>query len=219
MTGVPPPQFTAAAWAPIVTDDAQWLRHRDAAALRWLVQHAAGDRLVLCVGSHARHYLSQPGLNGQFARTASTVSAESGSAIGSAFAPDVTSELLGRAMHVADRHAIAVTETTFSLEGWAMELRAIDVRTGGSTVDTRTDLQRQLLARLVRVLHDGWLGQLARRMVRTYLEQLAESGMSWAVWAGSVVALSPENADLDQAEQYLPRAWKTEIADHVLWSA
>jgi hypothetical protein len=54
-------------------------------------------------------------------------------------------------------------------------------------------------------------------MVRTYLEQLEASGMTWAVWAGSMVALSPENADLDRAEPYLPPSWRREIAGHLLW--
>jgi hypothetical protein len=187
--------------------------------MRWLLQHAAGDRLVLCVASHARYYLSQRGLQGEFARTASTVTVESGSALGSTFSPNVTPELLARAMHAADGHAIAVTETTFPLEGWAMELRAVDVSTGEASVDTRTDEQRQLLARLVRVLDDGWMGPLARRMACAYLQQLAGTGMTWAVWAGSMVALRPESADLYQAEQYLPQTWRAELADHVLWGA
>lgn len=214
---MPLPQLRVAGWAPIVTDDVRWICHRDAAAMRWLVENSNGDPLVLCVGAHARHFLKQPGLDDRFVRCACTVTDEPPAGLGSTFAPDVSAQMLARAMRTADHHALAVTETAFPVEGWAMEVHAVDIRTGETTVDTRTDEQRQLLARLVRVLRNGWVGQLAGRMVRTYLEQLEASGMTWAVWAGSMIALSPENADLDRAEPYLPPSWRDEIAGHLLW--
>ena len=209
---MPQPKFSAAAWAPFVVDDAQWLNRRDAAAMRWLVQHAPGDRLVLCVPSHPRHYLAQRGIRGHFARAASIITLGSGSARGATFAADVTAQLLASAMHAAEEHPIAVTETVFPLGGWAMEVHALDLRTGEVTKDTRTWDQRATLARLVDVLYKGWCGELATQRVPGYLEELADSGMTWSVWAGSMVALTPERADLQEAEQYLPDAWRTEMS-------
>jgi hypothetical protein len=219
---VPLPQFSAAAWAPFAADDAHWLHRRDAAAMRWLVQHASGDRLVLCVPSHARHYLAQRGIRGQFAKAASIVTLGSGSAHGATFAGDVNAQLLACAMHCAAQgHAIAVTETVFPLGGWAMEVHALDLRTGEVPKDTRTLEQRATLARLVDVLYQGWSGELAKQRVPDYLEELASSGMTWSVWAGSLVALSPDHADFAKAERYLPEVWRTEIAGqkHHLWGA
>jgi hypothetical protein len=180
--------------------------------MRWLVKHAAGDRLVLYVGSDPDDYLDQPDFRGQFARAASIVTPRSGSGHGATFAPDVTAKMLGSAMFAADGHAIAATEASFPLKGWAMAVHALDLRSGEVTMDTRTWEQRATLARLGDVLTNGWSGELAKQMVPGYLEQLADSGMTWAVWAGSMVALSPEHADLAEAEQYLPDAWRAEIA-------
>ncbi len=209
---MPQPQFSAAAWAPFAADDALWLHRREAAAMRWLVQHASGDRLVLCVPSHPRHYLAQRGIRGHFARAASIITLGSGSAHGATFAADATAQLLASAMHAAEEHPIAVTETDFPLGGWAMEVHALDLRTDEVTKDTRTWEQRATLSRLVDVLYKGWSGELAQQMVPGYLEELADSGMTWSVWAGSMVALSPEHADLQEAERYLPDAWRTEMS-------
>jgi hypothetical protein len=218
---VPQARFSAAAWAPFAADDAHWLRHRDAAAMRWLVKRAAGDRLVLYADSHPNHYLDQPDFRGQFARAASIVTPRSGSGHGATFAPDVTAKMLGSAMLAADGHAIAATEASFPLEGWAMEVHALDLRTGEVTTDTRARGQRATLVRLLDVLSNGWSGELAQQRVPAYLEELADSGMTWAVWAGSMVALSPEHADLAEVERYLPDAWRAEIAGrkHHMWDA
>ena len=209
---MPQPQFSAAAWAPFVVDDAQWLNRREAAAMRWLLQRASGDRLVLCVPSHPGHYLAQRGIRGHFARAASIITLGSGSARGATYAADATAQLLASAMHAAEGHPIAVTETVFPLGGWAMEVHALDLRTGEVTKDTRTWDQRATLARLVDVLYKGWSGELAQEMVPEYLEELADGGMTWSEWAGSMVALSPEHADLQGAERYLPGAWRTEMS-------
>jgi hypothetical protein len=207
-----PQPFSAAAWAPFVADDALWLHRRDAATVRWLVQHASGDRLVLCVPSHARHHLAQRGIRGEFARAASLVTLRSGSAHGATFAADVDAQLLACAMHAAVGHPIAVTETILPLGGWAMEVHALDLRTGEVTEDTRTWDQRATLARMVDVLYQGWSGELAKQMIPGYLKELADSGMTWSVWAGSMVAMCPKHADLEEAGPYLPAAWRSEIA-------
>ena len=160
---MPQPQFSAAAWAPFAVDDALWLHRREAAAMRWLVQHASGDRLVLCVPSHPRHYLAQRGIRGHFARAASIITLGSGSAHGATFAADATAQLLASAMHAAEEHPIAVTETVFPLGGWAMEVHALDLRTGEVTKDTRTWEQRATLSRLVDVVYKGWSGSSRSR--------------------------------------------------------
>jgi hypothetical protein len=107
--------------------------------------------------------------------------------------------MLVRAMLAADGHAIAATETTFPPEGWAMPLKAIDLRAGEVTRDTRTWKQRATLVRLVQVLESGWSSEVASIAAPRYLAELADSGMTSAVWAGSLVALSVENAHLDAA--------------------
>jgi hypothetical protein len=82
------------------------------------------------------------------------------------------------AIHLADGAALVAVEWGADpLVGWAMEVGAVDVRTGEVTEDTRTDLQRDRLEQLRFVgSSNGWTDNYGKRDARRLLDEMREAG-------------------------------------------
>jgi hypothetical protein len=116
-------------------------------------------------------------------------------------------------MDAADRSCIAVTEhPAFPLIGWAMHLGALDLRTKRPTPDTRTAEQVDMLEGLVESLYNSWWTAPGRQAVKHYLPAVAESGMTWAVLVGSILAADPRHCDTEAIEKFAPQKWRDEMA-------
>lgn len=66
-------------------------------------------------------------------------------------------------------------------------------------------------------LYNGWAHkQVGRRPSAYYLPKLVESGMTYDLFVGSVLALDPEhldsNRDIDEIYRALPAAWAEQRA-------
>lgn len=121
-------------------------------------------------------------------------------------------------MRAAQGHILAATELpTFPLSRWALAMGALDLSTGLTTKDTRTPDQREMLDSFVDQLYNGWSHkQVGRRAAAYYLPRLAESGLSYPQFVGSVIALDPghldSNDDIEAMERVLPPEWEAERA-------
>ncbi|MCZ2850200.1 hypothetical protein [Modestobacter sp. VKM Ac-2978] len=108
------------------------------------------------------------------------------------------------------------TETkTLPLHGWAMATGAVDLTTNEVTEDERSTEQIEMLEGLVNQLYNGWSHkQVGRRASAYYMPRLADSGMSYAVFVGSLIALAPRrldsNSDIEEMRKALPPAWASE---------
>jgi hypothetical protein len=109
------------------------------------------------------------------------------------------------------------------LGGWAMAVGATDLSTGQVTPDTRTPEQVDMLEAFVDQLYNGWshsqVGKPAARyyLPRYYLPRLADSGLTYSEFVGSVIALDPahldSNTDIEAMRKLLPPAWEAERAE------
>ena len=210
----------AVAWAPFTYDDLDWVRRRDTIAVAWAMTRARseGAKTVLRVPTNADHWKREAGALGAFAK-ASTVVTNRGKSHGwgVTLVPWGYAREVGDGMACARGSSLVVTEhPALLLEGWAMALGAIDLRTGEVTADTRTDEQRADLDHLVDSLYNGWRGVIGVRAAQRVLPKLAESGMTWAVFVGSILALDPSRVEVKEMKRYAPQVWQDEAA---AWSA
>jgi len=151
-------ECTSVAWAPWVdfhaldsgttsgSDERDWLERRDKLASAWVFarSNADGRGLVLRVPSHADDYR-----RGRFSALAcrAEVITNRGRHVsggGATLVPDGYPREIAGCMDCADGTGIVVTEhPAWPLEGWAMALGALNLRTLKATVDRRTDEQRE----------------------------------------------------------------------------
>jgi len=208
----------AAAWAPWLDGDRDWLMRRDAVAAQWLIKAARkeGSSLVVQGTSHANDYRDNRGPLGQLARKGKVATYRSPVGHGATYAHHADIRLLANAMTTADGRSLVATEIpNVPLHGWAMAVSAINLHTGEPTVDTRTAEQVELVEAFVDQLYNGWSHkQVGRRASAYYLPKLAESGMIYAEFVGSVVALDPahldSNSDIEAMRKALPPRWEAE---------
>jgi hypothetical protein len=219
-------EFTVVAFAPWVDftaldagttsarDERDWLERRDQLATAWVLARGEADRcgLVLRVPSHADVYR-----RGQFRALAgrSEVITNRGRQLsrgGAILVPCGYPREIAGGMDCADGTGIVVTEhLAWPLEGWAMALGALNLRTLKATADQRTDEQREDLEDLVGMLYNGWSSAPGRRAASQLMPKLAESGMSWTVFFGSVLAADPSRFDEQSMKKYAPKAWREDL--------
>ncbi|KGH46488.1 hypothetical protein IN07_12015 [Modestobacter caceresii] len=117
-------------------------------------------------------------------------------------------------MKTANGFSLAATENpTFPLDGWAMAVGAVDLATNAVTSDERSAEQIEMLERLVQKLYNGWSHkEVGRRASAYYMPRLADAGMTYSVFVGSLIAIAPRyldsNSDIDAMEKALPASWK-----------
>ena len=211
-----PIRFEAVAWAPYTTEDLDWMQRRDGAAVAWVQERcrAEGRPGVLRVASHARDYAQHynDAAMRAFAR-ASTIVTNRGAATGHGptFVPWAYARELAGGMRCASGSSLVATEhPQLPLEGWAMALGAVNLRTGEVTEDTRTPEQQELIEQVVSTAYNGWTSAPGDSAARRVLPELAESGLSWATFFGSVLAIEPHRADPKELMKVSPAAWVTE---------
>jgi hypothetical protein len=116
-------------------------------------------------------------------------------------------------MDCADGFSIAVTEhPAFPLRGWAMTLGALDLRTKRPTPDERTPEEIEIFESMVDQLYGGWSHPSGKSAAKYYLPQLAEAGMSHAIFSGALLAVAPERCDREMIKKSSPPTWVTEIS-------
>lgn len=200
--------------------DRDWLEQRDRTAATWILEQAkgVGSRVIIQGTSHAHTYLQGDGPIARLARAGKVATYRSPVASGPTFAPDVDVRLLATAMHTASGHNLVATENpTFPLRGWAMATGALNLETGKITEDLRTAEQNDVLESFVDQLYNGWAHKhVGRRASAYYLPKLAESGMTYNVFVGSLLALDPghldSNRDIEEMYRALPAAWTEQRA-------
>lgn len=105
-----------------------------------------------------------------------------------------------------------------------MATGALNLATMQPTSDSRTPEQREMLQAFAPLLYNGWSHpEVGRRASAHYLPKLAASGMTYAVFVGSMIALDP--AHLDSAQNVeamgksLPPEWAAQRAKlNQFWS-
>jgi hypothetical protein len=222
-------EFRAVAWTPhadyagvdsgAVGRDTEidWLRRRDQLAVAWVLHRAKTDHtpLVLRVPSHANQYKDGQGAIAAFARSAQIVTNRGGAggSRGATLVPNGYAKEIAGGMDCADRSSIAVTEhPAFPLKGWAMTLGALDLRSKRPTPDERTPEQLEIFESIVDQLYGGWSHPSGKSAAKYCLPQLADAGMSHAIFSGALLAVAPERCDLEMIKKSSPPAWVSEIA-------
>lgn len=220
--------FQAAAWAPHAdyagVDDGSvdreaeidWLRRRDQLTVAWVLHRAQTEdaSLVLRVPSHAHQYKEGQGAIAQFARKAHIITNRGGArgARGATLVPNGYAEEIAGGMDCADGSSIAVTEhPAFPLKGWAMALGALDLRTKRPTPDERTPEQLEIFDSIVDQLYGGWSHPSGKSAAKHWLPQLAEAGMTLAIFSGALLAVAPERCDQEMIRRNAPPSWVAEI--------
>lgn len=221
--------FQAVAWAPHIDyqgveagtvkreTEVDWVRRCDDLAAAW-VEHRAeveGAQLVLRVPSDAHQYRDDHHPLATFAKKATIVTNRGGSrnARGATLVPHGYAKEIAGGMVCAAGSSILVTEhPMFPLHGWAMALGAHNLRTMRPTPDVRTHEQRELLAALLGQLYGGWGHVSGKRAAKHYLPLLADAGMSWSTFVGSVLAADPGRCDTDAIAKHAPPRWRDEMA-------
>lgn len=209
------PQPRETAWAPW-RRDRDWLIRRDQLAARWLVDRGKteGSQLVVQGTSHADDYRDGDGAVAHLARAGKVATYRSPVGAGATFVPNADIRLLATGIGTARGHSLVATESpTFPLVGWAMATGAVNLETGERTEDTRTAEQIEMVEAFADQLYNGWSHQqVGRRASAYYLPKLAESGMSYEVFVGSLLAVDPghldSNPDIDAMKKALPPAWR-----------
>lgn len=208
----------AAAWARW-RKDRDWLVRRDALATAWILDRARaeGSQVLVQGMSHADSYRHGDGPVARLARMGDVATYRSPVRSGATLVPDPDIRLLATAMRTADGRSLAATESaTLPLIGWAMATRAVDLETGESTPDTRTDEQIEMLEAFADQLYNGWEHkQVGRRASAYYLPRLADSGMTYEAFVGSLIALDPghlqSTQDVASLKKVLPPAWRSQL--------
>ena len=201
--------------ASTIDDERDWLDRRDQLAIAWVADRAQADRrtVVLRLASHAH----------EGKRSAFRAIAERGEVVtnrgkrsaagGATLVPHAYPDTLAGAMDCASGTGIVVTEhPAWPVRGWAMALGALNLRTLKPTVDERTDEQRDDLDHLMSMLTNGWRSDVGRRAAQQLMPKLAESGMSWPVFFGSVLAADPYHFDEDAMKKHAPQTWQSDMA-------
>ncbi|WP_322920376.1 hypothetical protein [Nocardioides renjunii] len=209
---------TAAAWAPWADGRRDWLIDRVELSAKWLSDRAVldGSHIVLQVRSHAADYRRDDGPIAHLAREGAVATYKSRVGHGATFVDSPDIRLMATAMSTAAGHALAATELpTCPLIGWAMATGAVNLATGEVTADTRTPTQIDTLAIFISHLYNGWAHkQVGRRASAHYLPKLADSGMTYVVFLGSMLASAPRyldsRSDIAEMKRALPPAWRAE---------
>ena len=89
----------------------------------------------------------------------------------------------------------------------------LNLRTLKPTPDTRTDDQRRQLAHLLDTVYNGWTREPAKWTAGPAMASLADSGMTWATFVGSVLATHPHSCDIQKMAKVAPEVWRHEIAE------
>lgn len=210
--------FLAVAWVPWNDGNPQWLDQREPLAAQWASQRCSIEQRkgVLRVQAYADDWKAGHGVISGFARKATIVTNRSGSASGPTLVPDAREpRLVAGGMQCAIGASLVVVENPyFPLEGWAMQLGAIDLTSGEPSQDTRTTEQVEEIAMMVDQGYNGWRSLPGNRSAEQHMPRLAESGMSWWVFFGSVLAMNPHRADLKELTRRSPARWRTEMREH-----
>lgn len=207
-----------AAWAPWLNDDTSWLQKRDGVAVSWLIRQAQTDssRLVVQGTSHANQYRQGNGPLAELSRLGDVATYRSPVGPGAIFAPDPDIRLLATAMKAADGRSVVATESPlFPLHGWAMAVGALNLATNEVTSDERTPEQVTLLTRLMDSLYNGWSHrEVGRRATAYYMPKLVDTGMTYEIFVGSLLAIDPRhldsNSDIEAMKKALPPTWAAE---------
>ena len=93
-----------------------------------------------------------------------------------------------------------------------MTLGALDLRTKRTTPDQRTPEQLEIFDSMVDQLYGGWSHPSGKSAAKYYLPQLAEAGMSHAIFSGALLAVAPDRCDREMIKRNSPPRWAEEIA-------
>jgi hypothetical protein len=170
--------MAVAAWVPFDPP----LRPADSVglAIRWINQQARllGAR-ALIVAPH-RSLLTGDSAIGRIAKAVESVTPRSHSGVygpRSVLVHSPGAKEMHLAMTYAEGGAIAALEwPSDKLIGWAIEVGALNLRTGAVTEDTRTDEQREWLEHLLFVGNNGWGDTYGKRDARSILGSMKQAG-------------------------------------------
>ena len=205
-------KFRAVAWAPYVASPEN-LRRTDR-AVAWTERQCRETGLpgYLRVPSHASSYTHGENLLAAFAR-AHLVVTNRGRQGGNGvyLVPMAYPRELASAMHRADGYSLCATEhPAYPLLGWAMVLGAVDVTTGVRTPSTISAKQMDTLRHLAASGYNSYASPPGNRAAPSSMARLAESGLSYAIFIGALMALAPDHADPKMLIRHLPPRWREE---------
>lgn len=170
-----------AAWVPDDDPDRSWDEAADL-AVEWLLQEAArlGSAPLLVTpaksqwtsGADSVRWLAQH----HEAATPRSNRPSSGRRPVLVYVPDY--DTFHFAANYARDASLAVVESTATpLRGWAIEVAALDLLTGESTPDTRTEEQRQQLERIHFYGNNGWTTGFGKDQATRLLADLQRQGL------------------------------------------
>jgi hypothetical protein len=199
------------AWAQFIYEDLDWLRRRDAEAATWIMRRSRDEarRPIVRVDTDAAHWRRDDGPVGKVGRAGSVITNRSGSGSGPTMAFNPTDKCMAGALACARGYSIvAVEHPSLPLHGWAAAVGAVDLRTGNVVEDTLFEQQRDRIGFIVSQAYNGW--QAARRIVSGSMAELADAGVSWWDFIGSIFAIEPHRVEVEALRQFAPKPWQEE---------
>lgn len=121
-------------------------------------------------------------------------------------------ELASAMSGAADSSLCATEHPVFPLRGWAMVLGAIDLTTREPTPSTITEEQMRTLEHMAATGYNSWSSAPGSYTAPPSMARLADSGLSYDVFVGALMALAPNHADPKDLIRYLPARWRAERA-------
>jgi hypothetical protein len=204
-------RYRSVAWAPFTHERLEWLHRRDDEAATWIMRRSRAEarRPVLRVDTDATHWRRDPGPVGLVGRAGSVVTNRSGSGSGPTLAYNPTDRCMASALACARGYSIvAVEHPSLPLHGWAAAVGAIDLRTGDVVADPLNQQQRDRIDSIVRQAYNGW--KAARRFVSEPMAELADAGVTWWDFVGTVFAVEARRVDFSELRALAPAPWRAE---------
>lgn len=207
-------EFTSVAWVPWSWDPDE-ARQAHQLSMTWALEQAAELRAkpVLRVHSHAHDWTRDSTTHGPFAKVAAVVTDRDRGAKGPTLVPFGHSMMLvAGGMACADGFSLVVEEhPALPLAAWAAELGAVNLRTGSVDPDPRDPEHAEQVRSMMSSLYNGWRSLPGSSAAKHWIPLLAAGGMTWADFAGTVLAFAPHHVDEKDMLRYAPPSWTAEI--------
>lgn len=87
----------------------------------------------------------------------------------------------------------------------------MNLRTGSVDLDLRDPEHVERVLSMTASLYNGWRSLPGSSAAKHWIPLLAAGGMTWADFAGTVLAMAPHHVDEKDMLRYAPPSWKSEI--------